>query len=640
MENPGWLKNKYNDLHSSKEVKAAVRSEEAQTGEKLSQNPEKQIQSYLDRLEKLVLDPDKKQSRKMMGKEQRPRAVSLLREMVMNEYIRPNKEKLAEGAARVEERAARNLGMDIEYGEEQLEQRGEIAIEDLEKSLDNWISYLSDANEPYPTWFRYYAFRNILKLGDYDKDKKEFTKRTKGSTKLFPEIDRGALAYIQQNIEASKDPKILAKLQEAQKQAANGDVPEDQLITKEKVQNFSNLSFAKQYAEGISKNGEITPELRAITEGKWVKYQQGTEPTALWSSLQNKGTAWCTKGFATAKTQLEGGDFYVYYTLDKKGSPTIPRIAIRMQGENVGEARGVEDSDQNMEGNMIAIAEEKLSTLPGAESYKEKTADMKMLTSIYNRHKQGEELIKEDLIFLYEIDKPIQGFGYKKDPRIEEIRDKRDVTKDASIVFECTPDQIAKNINEVNENTVAYIGQWNIPAFQVIKNHPNIIYFYESFPDKKIFMQTLETDPSIDSPDTAKQSLKDKNIYLSDWGKDILEKTEFSKEKQEYDLVRFTVEQLGFPNGATTDEIYNKAQELGLELCPAEIGPQLRLQSTSKEWMLIAMKQIIDRDGAPKLFDLNDYGVQLALVSNDAGSDDRWDSDGRFVFHYRPSSKA
>ena len=114
MENPGFLKNKYNDLHKSPEVKSAANAKEVETGEKVSQNPDKQIQSYLDRLEKLVLDPDKKQSRNMMGKEQRPRALSLLREMVMNEYVRPNKERLAEGAARVEERAARNLGIDIE----------------------------------------------------------------------------------------------------------------------------------------------------------------------------------------------------------------------------------------------------------------------------------------------------------------------------------------------------------------------------------------------------------------------------------------------------------------------------------------------------------------------------------------------
>lgn len=170
-----------------------------------------------------------------------------------------------------------------------------------------------------------------------------------------------------------------------------------------------------------------------------------------------------------------------------------------------------------------------------------------------------------------------------------------------------------------------------------IRNYPNIKHLYESFPDKKIFMQTLETDPDVNSPESAEDALKRKNIYLTDWGKDILYKTEFSKERQVYELVRFTVKQLGFPKakGATTDEIYKKAEELGLELCPAEVGPQLRLQNSTKDWMLIAMKQISDRDGDPDVFDSDCDGEQLKLCGIRAKPGDRWLSDREFVFRLR-----
>ncbi|MEK7076984.1 MAG: hypothetical protein AAB967_02015, partial [Patescibacteria group bacterium] len=331
----------------------------------------------------------------------------------MNKYVRPHKEKMAEGAARVEERAAREIGIEARYGEQELEQRGEIAVEDLEKSLDQWISYLSDANEPYPVWFRYYAFRNILDLGDYDKDKGEFTKRSPGSVRLFPEIDRGALAWVRDRIGVAHDEKdekgrfVLDRLRNAQE--ATG-TPRDQLLTKEKAAQFAKLSFAKQYAEGIKQAGEITQEMREEARGKWVKYQKDTDPTALWASLQNKGTTWCTKGFATAETQLKGGDFYVYYTLDRQGKPTIPRIAIRMQEERIGEMRGVADNDQNLEGNMAPIAEEKMWELPGAEKYKKASADMKVLTAIEKKTQKGEALTKDDLVFLYELNAPIEGF--------------------------------------------------------------------------------------------------------------------------------------------------------------------------------------------------------------------------------------
>ena len=498
MENPNFLKQKYN-LHNAPEVKKSAEHTEFMTGEKVTQNPADQIQNYLDRLESLMLDPEKKQSRKMIDNKQRPRALSMLREMVMNKYVRQNKEKMAEGAAKVEGRAAREMGIEVEYNEEALEQRGEIAVTDLEKSLDNWISYLSDMNEPYPTWFRYYVFRNVLDLGDYDKDKGEFTKRSQGSTRLFPDIDRGALAYIEQMIEASEDSEMLAKLQKAQKTAANENIPESQLITKEKTMAFAKLSFAKQYAEGIKQAGEITPEMRQETRGRWVKYQEETDPTALWASLQNKGTSWCTKGFATAETQLQGGDFYVYYTLDQKGEPTIPRIAIRMQGKNIGEVRGVADNDQNLEGNMTEIAESKMNELPGAEKYKKTSADMKYLTEIDKKIKQNQSLNKDELIFLYEVNSAIEGFGYERDLRIEELRDVRIPEEDMPIIFECAPEQIAKNVNEIAENTKAYIGKWNIDVFQKIINYPNINHIYESFPDKKIFMQELETNPEINS---------------------------------------------------------------------------------------------------------------------------------------------
>jgi len=168
-----FLKEKYGNppIHTSKEVASASRG--LRSGDSIVR-----IQKYLDRLESVALDPQNKQRKVKIGDEKRPRGLSLLREMVMDTCVRPQQEKLATNAAAVEERAARELGMDIRYGEQELQERGEIAVKDLENSLDQWIVYLSDKNEPYPIWFRYYAFRNVLGLGRYDKDKNEFPKRS------------------------------------------------------------------------------------------------------------------------------------------------------------------------------------------------------------------------------------------------------------------------------------------------------------------------------------------------------------------------------------------------------------------------------------------------------------------------------
>lgn len=632
MENPNFLKEKYN-LHNAPEVAVAAKRAETRTGKKAPNNPEARIQNYLDRLERLALDAQKEQSRKTFGGESRPRALSLLREMVMNKYVRPNKGKMAEGAARVEERAAREMGVDAHYGGQELEQRGEIAVVDLEKSLDSWISYLSDANEPYPVWFRYYIFRNVLDLGDYDKDKGEFTKRSQGSTRLFPDIDRGALAYVEQMIEAAKDQAMLDKLQKAQQAAANNDIPQDQLITKEKAAAFAKFSFARQYAEGIKQNGEITPEMREETRGKWVKYQQGTDSTALWASLQNKGTAWCTKGFATAETQLKGGDFYVYYTLDQQNKPTIPRLAIRLEGQNKisNDVRGVLDSQQNVEGNMTEILETKLQEFgPEADRFKKKSADMKSLTVIERKSQAGQPLTKDDLIFLYEINAQIEGFGYQKDPRIEEIRKARNPKEDAPIVFECDSSEIAWKQEDINKNTKAYIGPLFSGIFQTGLEH-----IYTSFPEGKIRRYNIEIGGK--TKDQLKKELKEKDIKTSDWADDILESKDFviSKKIEKADLVRLTIEDLGFSDGATTDEIYKRAKDFGLELCPAEVGPHLRLQYSGGEWMCIAMKQIADRDGFPDVFHLVRNGDGLWLNGNNAKPARRWLSRHQFVFSLR-----
>lgn len=632
MENPDFLKAKYN-LHTSPEVESAAARTEARTGEKVSQNPADRIQNYLDRLERLALDPDKEQRRKLFGAETRPRALSLLREMVMNTYVRPNKEKMAEGAARVEERVAREMGIEAQYGEQELAQRGDIAVEDLEKSLDSWISYLSDMNEPYPTWFRYYAFRNVLDLGDYDKDKGEFTKRSQGSTRLFPDIDRGALAYVQQMIEAAKDTDMLDRLRSAQEAAGT---PADQLLTREKAANFAKLSFARQYTEGIKAAGEITPEMREETRGTWVKYGRGTDPTALWASLQNKGTAWCTKGFATAETQLKGGDFYVYYTYDKQGKPAIPRIAIRMQEENIGEVRGVADNDQNLEGTMAEIAEEKMKELPGAERYRKASADMKQLTMIEKKTKRGEDLTKNDLIVLYELNAPIEGFGYQRDPRIAELRAQRNPEQDMLIVFECTPEQIAHAPEEITDDTKAYVGKLEPGIFQKLPEH--LEHVYTSFPEKKIRRETIEIGGK-----TAKQllsELEQAGVNISDYAKDMLKSRDFvaGKKTESATLIRLTVADLGFIRSATTDQIYERAQKLGLELCPADTGPHYRLKYQNQpmnEWVRVGMKQIADSGGYPDVFCLERSDRGLWLRSSWAMPGGGWGADFEFVFRFR-----
>src|SRR5262245_53102976 len=71
----------------------------------------------------------------------------------------------------------------------------------------------------------------------------------------------------------------------------------------------------------------------------------------------------------------------------------------------------------------------------------------------------------------------------------------------------------------------------------------------------------------------------------------------FSKTEAQLDLVVLTAADLGFQEGYTSlAEIYRRAIELGLNLCPAEVGPQLRLQYVDQplgEFLHIAMDPLL-----------------------------------------------
>ena len=172
-------------------------------------------------------------------------------------------------------------------------------------------------------------------------------------------------------------------------------------------------------------------------EGKWVKYEQGSDYHKLRDSLQGYYTGWCTAaGENFAKGQLENGDFYVYYTFDENGEAKVPRIAIRMDGHNtIQEIRGIAEN-QNMEPEMMSILDKKLEEFPDRDKYRKKEYDMQFLTTIDNKVQKGYDLTNDELRFLYEIDDKIEGFGWGEDPRIEEIKSKRDTIVDLNKVFD------------------------------------------------------------------------------------------------------------------------------------------------------------------------------------------------------------
>jgi hypothetical protein len=623
MENPNFLKQKYN-LHQSEEVASAASRTETRTGDQVSHNPNTRIQNYLDRLSNLI-NPSELEGHPDFDRKERN--LEMLKGSLHKKFVIKT-EEISEGYFENQRRIAREQGHgDIEITEEMRKQLAEVIIADQESTLDNWIDYLASDDATYPDWLKYYAVRSILGMGAFDKETKEFAKRSKGTTKPFPDINREALAYVLDAIE---------KKQAGIKTVSPINIETDEAEYKKFEELLAGENFAKLYAFAIEKVTPASVEQLTITEGKWIKYEQGSDHMPLVESLQGHGTGWCTAGESTAEAQLANGDFYVYYSLDQSGNPTIPRAAIRMQENSIGEVRGVAEQ-QNLDPYIGDIVQEKMKEFPDGAMYEKKSADMKFLTAIETKTKNGEDLNKDDLVFLYETNASIEGFGYQRDPRIAELRATRNPEHDMPIVFGCTPEQIARNMNEVTENTKAYVGKLETGIFQKLPE--NLKHIYTSFPDRKIRIEDLGEAESKTGEEWITE-LEQAGIHISDYAKSMLKNPDFieSKNTENSTLVRLTVADLGFTGNATTDQLYERAELLGLELCPAEVGPQYRLKYQNQpmnEWLRIAMKQINDSDGHPNVFFLERDGDGLWLFRTWAESGLEWYPNYTFVCRLR-----
>jgi hypothetical protein len=329
------------------------------------------------------------------------------------------------------------------------EEKGKIieqTIKDQEESLNYWFIYLlSPEAENYPLEYRYWAFVEMLKCGSYDEKRKTFNERTKSTIAPFPPLNQQALAMVLDEIirRQKKEPsQILASLQDENEKK--------EFEKRLQAENFRDLySFALDYVKRLVLPKERLP----IIKGEWRVFKKRSDPKELVRAIQNFPTGWCIAGEGTAASYLSHSDIYIYFSEDTNGNPTIPRAAIVYNSEQgITEVRGVAES-QNLDPYIHPVVEEELKEIPGGIKWMETMQDQKKLAEIYLKHLNNQELTQEELRFIYEIDKDIKIFGYEKDPRIKEILRNRNKRENLSIIFEYQEDEIAMNVNEINDKT-------------------------------------------------------------------------------------------------------------------------------------------------------------------------------------------
>ena len=402
----------YTNLHNSDRVLKASN---------VSDKKRERLLKYFERLEEL---------HNKVSKTKSVNGEKLLKSFYYDLYvIKP--ENIPDAYFQNQVRLARERGYgNIELTEEDKRRMTEEVIDDQKKSLDKWIEYFlyDEESKSYEMWEKYWVFQGLQNLGKYDKETGKFSKRDKSTVYPFPPVER---EYIFTTLKLMEDFLKDKKGEEDIKQA------------------LSTGNFKLLY-EYVIKQSFLKGEHQSnSTDGKWIKYEQGSDYNILRDSLQGYYTGWCTAaGENFAKSQLAGGDFYVYYSLDKNDEAKVPRIAIRMNGKTkIGEIRGIADN-QNMEPEMMPILEEKLKEFPDRDKYLKKEHDMKLLTLIDKKVNNNIELTPDELKFLYKKGDKITGFGYWEDPRIEEIKRKRNERRDYGLIFNVKEEEVALSQEE------------------------------------------------------------------------------------------------------------------------------------------------------------------------------------------------
>ncbi len=360
--------------------------------------------------------------------------------------------------------------------------------------IERWIKYVSSDEVIFPAWYKYFVVTSLRSMGVEQFELGTYTYGTRDQKTLFrfPTLNPAVLAKVYTRMlsaytEENRNKKVPTKYDI--QDAVLSNINEAEHLFLEKYAKEAN--FTQLYAYELSKYKEATLESRRSTEGLWVMYNQQEkgsealkqEASRLSMSLEDKGTEWCTEQTNYSESQLASGDFYVYYTREdfdkdtygislldmseeeKRQICTMPRIAIKMANGKINELRGiVGGQDQDLEPEMLDIATAKCKgdtekgeeSLPGKEEYEKKAQDMKQLLLLIEKQEKEMTLTRDDLLFLYEVNSMIEGFGHDKDPRIEELKGKRNRQEDVQSLCNCTPEYIAYDFIDIIESTQVF----------------------------------------------------------------------------------------------------------------------------------------------------------------------------------------
>ena len=342
-------------------------------------------------------------------------------------------EDIPEAYWKQQEQILRDNGHGRELSRHEKEILAEDLIEKQRESINTWSNYLGDKDCPYPLWFKVYAFDGVSKMGLINKETREFEKRDKTTVASFPSLNPEVLAKVYRNIN---------EFYGVNKEDWLAQHPDDEKL----VSLVKSGNFPKLYAKELFDTKTIikTPENSEDIEGDWFTYLEGDEDEL---AKVAEGTGWCIADPNVAHDYLKYGNNgqyrdketdeesnskakFIVFKLKDRNSPdgysTSGSASIRLDPDGkVAEISGL-DEGQALEDSLVQTVKEKVLSLPGGKEFLQKFEDKQTLIRLDHKLQKDEDLTKEELSFLYQLDRPIATLDtYNRvDPRIPELKEK------------------------------------------------------------------------------------------------------------------------------------------------------------------------------------------------------------------------
>ena len=383
-------------------------------------NNERRNFAYLSRLDRMIEKHGDKVEQKLW-------AASA--ENVVMDY-----EDIPDAYWKQQEQILRDNGQGRELSRYEKEILAEDLIDKQRQSITSWANYLGDKNCPYPLWFKVYAFDGISKMSNtLNLDDADYNRRDNTTALSFPKLNAEILAKVYRQINdfygVDKENWL----------AQHSD--DEKLVSLVKSANFPKL-YAKELVD--TKVILKTPERTEDVHGDWFEYKLGDEEEI--ASLA-EGTRWCVVDPNVAHNYLVYGEYghskstgsdkesnskakFIIFRLEDPNSPGVyasnGSASIRLDPNGiVDEVSGLNDG-QAVEDALVPIVKKKALSLPGGEKYLQKFDDKQALIRLDKKMEKGEDLTKEELSFLYELDRPIATLDTynEEDPRIPELKEK------------------------------------------------------------------------------------------------------------------------------------------------------------------------------------------------------------------------